>query len=134
MRREIDLDEFCRFAKSYLSEAFPNPQRIGSPADSALTDWGVRSAFSYNARPLAQISLATHGETIRARPTSRKQLIEHTPGSSGVPKLLPFYSFGKGRQRFSFSFDHRPAVGSRLSDPFQWPVGGAEKSALVSPA
>jgi hypothetical protein len=49
MRREIDLDEFCRFAKSYLSEAFPNPQRIGSPADSALTDWGVRSAFSYNA-------------------------------------------------------------------------------------
>jgi hypothetical protein len=35
-RREIDLDEFLRFAKSYLSEAFPNPQRIGCPPDWEL--------------------------------------------------------------------------------------------------
>jgi hypothetical protein len=28
--------EFFGFAKSYLSEAFPNPQRIGCPADSDL--------------------------------------------------------------------------------------------------
>lgn len=28
--------EFLGFAKSYLSEAFPNPQRIGCPADSDL--------------------------------------------------------------------------------------------------
>ena len=36
MRREIDLDEFLSFAKSYLSEAFPNPQRIGCPTDWEL--------------------------------------------------------------------------------------------------
>jgi hypothetical protein len=29
MRREIDEQEFLEFARSYLSEAFPNPQRIG---------------------------------------------------------------------------------------------------------
>jgi hypothetical protein len=28
--------EFLGFAKSYLSEAFPNPQRIGCPPDSDL--------------------------------------------------------------------------------------------------
>lgn len=28
--------EFLGFAKSYLSEAFPNPQRIGCPMDSRL--------------------------------------------------------------------------------------------------
>jgi hypothetical protein len=28
--------EFLGFAKSYLSEAFPNPQRIGCPQDSDL--------------------------------------------------------------------------------------------------
>jgi hypothetical protein len=28
--------EFFGFAKSYLSEAFPNPQRIGCPPDSDL--------------------------------------------------------------------------------------------------
>ena len=36
MRREISEQEFLDFAKSYLSEAFPNPQRIGCPADSEL--------------------------------------------------------------------------------------------------
>ena len=35
-RRDIDEDEFFGFAKSYLSEAFPNPQRIGCPPDSDL--------------------------------------------------------------------------------------------------
>ncbi len=35
-RDEIDENEFFGFAKSYLSEAFPNPQRIGCPADSDL--------------------------------------------------------------------------------------------------
>ncbi len=35
-RRHIKEDEFFGFAKSYLSEAFPNPQRIGCPADSDL--------------------------------------------------------------------------------------------------
>jgi hypothetical protein len=35
-RREITEEEFLGFAKSYLSEAFPNPQRIGCPPDSEL--------------------------------------------------------------------------------------------------
>ncbi len=35
-RRDINEDEFFGFAKSYLSEAFPNPQRIGCPPDAAL--------------------------------------------------------------------------------------------------
>ena len=35
-RREIKEEEFLGFARSYLSEAFPNPQRIGCPADSEL--------------------------------------------------------------------------------------------------
>lgn len=35
-RSDINEDEFFGFAKSYLSEAFPNPQRIGCPADSDL--------------------------------------------------------------------------------------------------
>ena len=33
---DFDDPEFLGFAKSYLSEAFPNPQRIGCPADSEL--------------------------------------------------------------------------------------------------
>ena len=36
-RKEINEEEFFGFAKSYLSEAFPNPQRIDCPADSELT-------------------------------------------------------------------------------------------------
>ena len=36
-RREIKEEEFLGFAKSYLSEAFPNPQRIGCPPDSELS-------------------------------------------------------------------------------------------------
>lgn len=40
-RKQPQLDdfnegEFFGFAKSYLSEAFPNPQRIGCPPDSDL--------------------------------------------------------------------------------------------------
>jgi hypothetical protein len=37
-RREHSGDEeqFLGFAKSYLSESFPNPQRIGCPEDSGL--------------------------------------------------------------------------------------------------
>ena len=35
-RKDIKEKEFLGFAKSYLSEAFPNPQRIGCPADSEL--------------------------------------------------------------------------------------------------
>ena len=33
---EFNEAEFLGFAKSYLSEAFPNPQRIGCPPDSDL--------------------------------------------------------------------------------------------------
>ena len=33
MRREISEQEFLDFAHSYVSEAFPNPQRIGCPRD-----------------------------------------------------------------------------------------------------
>lgn len=36
-RRTISEEEFFGFAKSYLSEAFPNPQRTGCPPDSELT-------------------------------------------------------------------------------------------------
>ena len=36
-RKEINEQEFFGFAKSYLSEAFPNPQRIECPPDSELT-------------------------------------------------------------------------------------------------
>jgi hypothetical protein len=36
MRREIDEQEFSEFVRSYLSEAFPNPQRIGCPRDWEL--------------------------------------------------------------------------------------------------
>ena len=35
-RREITEEGFLGFAKSYLSEAFPNPGRIGCPTDSEL--------------------------------------------------------------------------------------------------
>jgi hypothetical protein len=35
-RPEFNEDEFFGFAKSYLSEAFPNPQRIDCPPDSDL--------------------------------------------------------------------------------------------------
>lgn len=34
--KEINEEEFFGFAKSYLSEAFPNPQRIDCPPDSDL--------------------------------------------------------------------------------------------------
>ncbi len=36
-RKETNEEEFFGFAKSYLSEAFPNPQRIDCPPDSELT-------------------------------------------------------------------------------------------------
>jgi hypothetical protein len=36
-RKGIRDEEFFGFAKSYLSEAFPNPQRIDCPPDSELT-------------------------------------------------------------------------------------------------
>ena len=36
-QRKINEEEFFGFAKSYLSEAFPNPQRIDCPPDSELT-------------------------------------------------------------------------------------------------
>ena len=35
-RKDITEEEFLGFSKSYLSEAFPNPQRIGCPPDSEL--------------------------------------------------------------------------------------------------
>src|SRR5437879_844327 len=34
--KDINEAEFFGFAKSYLSEAFPNPQRVGCPPDSDL--------------------------------------------------------------------------------------------------
>jgi hypothetical protein len=36
-RKDITEEKFFEFAKSYLSEAFPNPQRNGCPSDSQLT-------------------------------------------------------------------------------------------------
>jgi hypothetical protein len=36
MRREIDEQEFLEFARPYLSDAFPNPKRIG-----CLCDWDL---------------------------------------------------------------------------------------------
>ena len=42
MRREIDEQEFREFTKSYLSEAFPNPQRIGCPSDWELIEMSER--------------------------------------------------------------------------------------------
>ncbi len=36
-RKEINEEEFFGFAKSYLSEAFPNPQRIDCPPDCELS-------------------------------------------------------------------------------------------------
>jgi hypothetical protein len=41
-RRDINEDEFFGFARSYLSEAFPNPQRIGCPLDAALVRMAER--------------------------------------------------------------------------------------------
>ena len=41
-RSDINEDEFLGFAKSYLSEAFPNPQRIGCPSDEALVRMAER--------------------------------------------------------------------------------------------
>lgn len=35
-QKEFNEDEFFGFARSYLSEAFPNPQRIDCPPDSDL--------------------------------------------------------------------------------------------------
>jgi hypothetical protein len=35
-RKEFNEQEFFGFAKSYLSEAFPNPQRIDCPPDQNL--------------------------------------------------------------------------------------------------
>ena len=34
--KAIDDEKFLSFSRSYLSEAFPNPQRNGCPADSDL--------------------------------------------------------------------------------------------------
>jgi hypothetical protein len=35
-RKEINEEEFFSFAKKYLSEAFPNPERIDCPGDWEL--------------------------------------------------------------------------------------------------
>jgi hypothetical protein len=42
MRREISEEEFLNFAHSYLSEAFPNPQRIGCICDWDLIEMAER--------------------------------------------------------------------------------------------
>jgi hypothetical protein len=42
MRREISEEEFLNFAHSYLSEAFPNPQRNGCPSDWDLIEMSER--------------------------------------------------------------------------------------------
>jgi hypothetical protein len=36
LQRDFDEEKFFRFAKRYLSEAFPNPSRIDCPPDSEL--------------------------------------------------------------------------------------------------
>jgi len=42
MRREIGEEEFLNFAHDYLSEAFPNPKRIGCPPDWDLVEMSER--------------------------------------------------------------------------------------------
>ena len=42
MRREISEEEFIEFTKSYLSEAFPNPQRIGCSSGWELIEMSER--------------------------------------------------------------------------------------------
>jgi hypothetical protein len=59
-RREISEQEFLDFAKSYFSEAFPNPQRIGCPSDWELIrmsehpkeNFMLRSANTFATAPL----------------------------------------------------------------------------------
>jgi hypothetical protein len=46
-RKEITEEEFLGFAKSYLSEAFPNPQRVGCPPDSDLSRLAERPRESH---------------------------------------------------------------------------------------
>jgi hypothetical protein len=36
VHREFDEKKFLRFAKSYLSEAFPNPRRLDCPPNAEL--------------------------------------------------------------------------------------------------
>jgi hypothetical protein len=49
-RREISEDEFVGLAKSHLSEDFPNPERIGCPADSDLTRMAVHPIEARDAK------------------------------------------------------------------------------------
>ena len=53
-RRDINEDEFFGFAKSYLSEAFPNPQRIGCPADADLR------RMTHNPAELRDLNISEH--------------------------------------------------------------------------
>jgi hypothetical protein len=54
-RKELNEEEFFGFAKSYLSEAFPNPQRIDCPPDSDLTRFAEHPRES---DPLVSLHLA----------------------------------------------------------------------------
>jgi hypothetical protein len=48
-RQDITEEKFLEFAKSYLSEAFPNPERNGCPADCELTSMAERPSQAKHA-------------------------------------------------------------------------------------
>jgi hypothetical protein len=69
VQRKFDKEEFFRFAKSYLSEAFPNPQRIDCAEDSELI--GLASI----PRKLIPSSLSTSPAAHRASTATWKYLL-----------------------------------------------------------
>ena len=55
---EFSEAEFFGFAKSYLSEAFPNPQRVGCPPDSDLQHMAEQPAEARDAAASQHLLLA----------------------------------------------------------------------------
>ncbi|HZT72965.1 MAG TPA: hypothetical protein VE996_04885 [Terriglobales bacterium] len=53
---DFDDPEFLGFAKSYLSEAFPNPQRIRCPPDSQLQQMAKRPVEARDAAASQQLT------------------------------------------------------------------------------
>jgi hypothetical protein len=49
-RKDINEEEFFGFTRSYLSEAFPNPQRIDCPPDSDLQSMAEHPSEAAHAR------------------------------------------------------------------------------------
>jgi hypothetical protein len=55
-REEISEEEFFGFAKSYLSTAFPNPQRIDCPPDSDLQSMAEQPSEAAHTRVSQHLS------------------------------------------------------------------------------